>query len=125
MPDSENITDTNDIFSIIGNDFKLIYLKIENFKNLKNIEINFANNKNFSIIIGNNASGKSNILEAISAIFTEIYTRKRIQNFKFELRYKYQNKTLKITKPYGYIRYFVDNAAVSKNYFMTNDYSSI
>ena len=122
MPDSENITDTNDIFSIIGNDFKLIYLKIENFKNLKNIEINFANNKNFSIIIGNNASGKSNILEAISAIFTEIYTRKRIQNFKFELIYKYQNKTLKITKPYGYIRYFVDNAAVSKNYFMTNDY---
>lgn len=122
MPDSENITDTNDIFSIIGNDFKLISLKIENFKNLKNIEINFANNKNFSIIIGNNASGKSNILEAISAIFTEIYTRKRIQNFKFELIYQYQNKTLKITKPYGYIRYFVDDAAVSKNYFMTNDY---
>lgn len=122
MPDPENITDTNDIFSIIGNDFKLIYLKIENFKNLKNIEINFANNKNFSIIIGNNASGKSNILEAISAIFTEIYTRKRIQNFKFELIYKYQNKTLKIAKPYGYISYFVDNAAVSKNYFMTNDY---
>ena len=76
---------TANIFYHTQNDFSLIRLKVENFKNLKNIEINFNNNPNLTIIIGNNASGKSNILEAISAIFTEVYTRKRIQNFKYEL----------------------------------------
>lgn len=92
MPESENILESNNVCPISESDFKLIHLKIENFKNLKNIGINFSNNKNLSIIIGNNASGKSNILEAISAIFTEVYTRKRIPNFKFELEYKYKKK---------------------------------
>ena len=42
--------------------FKLLYIYLDGFKNLKNIEINCNDKDNFLLIIGNNASGKSNIL---------------------------------------------------------------
>ena len=38
-------------------------LKLLNFRNFDNLEINFSNKKN--IIIGNNGVGKTNIVEAI------------------------------------------------------------
>ena len=38
-------------------------LKLINFRNFKNIELNFSKNRN--IIIGNNGVGKTNIVEAI------------------------------------------------------------
>ena len=41
---------------------KLTYLKIENFKSIKNIEIDL---ENYSPLVGYNNAGKSNILEAI------------------------------------------------------------
>lgn len=44
-------------------------LKISNFRNLKNIEIN--NSNNIKYILGNNGIGKSNTLEAINYFFTK------------------------------------------------------
>ena len=38
-------------------------LKLENFRNLENLELNF--DKKINIFIGNNAQGKTNILESI------------------------------------------------------------
>ena len=38
-------------------------LKLINFRNFANLELNFSNKKN--IIIGNNGEGKTNIVEAI------------------------------------------------------------
>ncbi len=78
--------------------FKLLYIYLDGFKNLKNIEINCNDKDNFLLIIGNNASGKSNILEAISAIFTEVYTRKRTPGFKYELKYVIENKEITIKR---------------------------
>lgn len=42
---------------------KLLNLKLENFRNINNLEFNF--NKNINIFIGNNAQGKTNIVESI------------------------------------------------------------
>ena len=38
-------------------------VKLENFRNYDSLEVDF--NKNFNLIYGNNAQGKTNILEAI------------------------------------------------------------
>lgn len=76
---------------------QLISLWVEDFKNLKDFTINFENQENLSIIIGNNGSGKSNILEAISAIFAELYGRTSyIANYN--LKYKINGHFVEIKK---------------------------
>lgn len=78
--------------------FKLLNIYLHNFKNLKNIKIDCSNLDNLLLLIGNNACGKSNILEAISAIFTEVYTRKRIPHFEYELSYSIDSKIITIKR---------------------------
>lgn len=52
---------------------RLKKLRIDGFKNLNNFTIDFESKDGITVLIGNNASGKSNILEAISAIFANIH----------------------------------------------------
>ncbi len=103
-----------------SDDFKLISLKISGFKNLNNLEIDFSNRDNLAIIIGNNASGKSNILEAISAIFTEVFTRKRFDNFTYELVYEQQSNKLSISRTSSCptLSYNVNDRWSSRNNFI-------
>ena len=51
-------------------------VKLENFRNYDSLEVEF--NKNFNLIYGNNAQGKTNILEAIylSALGRSFQTNK-------------------------------------------------
>ncbi|WP_430412864.1 ATP-dependent nuclease [Kordia sp.] len=69
---------------------KLISLKINQFKNLNNFELDFSGKNGMTVLIGNNGCGKSNIIEAISGIFKSLYlitdTSKRV-DFDFELDY--------------------------------------
>lgn len=67
---------------------KLKKLHIENYKNLKDFDLDFENDNGLSIIVGNNGSGKSNILEAISGIFCEWYGKCKI-DFPYEYRIEY------------------------------------
>lgn len=79
---------------------QLISLWVEDFKNLKNFTINFENQENLSIIIGNNGSGKSNILELLSGIFAELYENKEFIESSYTLIYSINDKILEITKEY-------------------------
>lgn len=69
---------------------KLLKLKINNYKNLKNIDIDFEKSDGCSLIVGLNGSGKSNLLEVISAIFSSLYLGKDklVADFQFELEYQ-------------------------------------
>ena len=58
------------------------------FKNLEAFEIDFSTKEGITVLIGNNGSGKSNILEAISGIFAGLYDRKYNPTFSYELVYK-------------------------------------
>ena len=64
------------------NKFKLSYLHINLYKNLKNIVIDFENTDNYCAFIGLNGSGKSNVLEAISEIFYTLYHIATLENTK-------------------------------------------
>lgn len=68
---------------------RLQNLKINSrFKNLNSFEIDFSNKKGITVLIGNNGSGKSNILEAISSVFAGLYNNSCNPNFDYEISYK-------------------------------------
>lgn len=67
---------------------KLEKLKLNSrFKNLNDFEIDFSTKSGITVLIGNNGSGKSNILEAISSIFSGLYDNKYNPKFNYELIY--------------------------------------
>ena len=51
---------------------KIQKIIIKGFKNLEDFKLDTKGNKT-TVLIGNNGTGKSNILEAISAIFASLY----------------------------------------------------
>lgn len=80
---------------------KLKTLWIDGFKNLSNVNIDFSNKNGTTVLIGNNGSGKSNVLEAISKIFFYIYHDKLDEmdsKFKFVIEYNINNFDIQITK---------------------------
>ena len=102
---------------------QLISLWVEDFKNLKNFTINFENQENLTILIGNNGSGKSNILEAISAIFNLVYGKNYIHKFHFKLEYKIKDQKITIDcsdRHNFYTKYFVDGVENSRIYLKNN-----
>lgn len=79
-------------------------VKLENFRNYDNLEVEFK--KDFNLIYGNNAQGKTNILEAIylSAIGKSFQTNKDSEMIKIgkekakvEIEYKTKDREGKIT----------------------------
>ncbi|KAA6348512.1 DNA replication and repair protein RecF [termite gut metagenome] len=72
-----NIDDTINVIykpnNIPLSKFKLYFLSINGYKNLNNISIDFENTENYCAFIGLNGSGKSNVLESVSAIFKSLY----------------------------------------------------
>lgn len=73
---------------------KLKNLKLKNFKNLTGTDgwfnLDFTNKDGITVLIGNNGSGKSNVLEAISAIFIGLYkigTPQRKPIFSYAIEY--------------------------------------
>ena len=55
---------------------KLKKLHINQYKNLKDFTIDFESGNGLTMLVGNNGSGKSNVLEAISGIFHDLYKEK-------------------------------------------------
>lgn len=84
---------------------KLISLKIKWFKNLDfwDNPIDFTKSEWISIFVWNNWSWKSNVLEAISAIFYGLYdeTNERRCAFSYELEYEINWNNIKIIQQYS------------------------
>ena len=84
-------------------------IKIANFKNL---DVSLENNTSgIMAFIGNNGSGKSNLLEAISAIFKHLYDKKEKDiPFNFSLIYTtFNGRTVEITKKELLVTTKIDN----------------
>ncbi|WP_421211117.1 AAA family ATPase [Aeromonas enteropelogenes] len=58
------------------------------FKNLKNVTIDFDEKHWVTVVIGWNGTGKSNVLEALAIIFRDLIALKRMPSFAFKLRYR-------------------------------------
>ena len=67
---------------------KLLHIYIDNYKNLSGL-YDFENQDGYIALIGENGSGKSNLLEAISLIFGKLYKISNIQDIgKFRICYE-------------------------------------
>lgn len=58
------------------------------FKNLKNVTIDFDQDHWVTVVIGWNGTGKSNVLEALAIIFRDLIAKKRSPAFSFQLAYR-------------------------------------
>lgn len=75
---------------------RLDYLKIgsakdsptHQFKNLKDVCIDFDEDQSITVVIGWNGTGKSNVLEALAIIFRDLIRKEKIPAFAFELKYE-------------------------------------
>ncbi|MDO7515703.1 AAA family ATPase [Acinetobacter baumannii] len=77
---------------------RLDYLKIgsakdsptHQFKNLKDVCIDFYEDQSITVVIGWNGTGKSNVLEALAIIFRDLIQppKDKIPAFSYELRYE-------------------------------------
>jgi len=74
-------------------------VKIDGFKNLNRFTIDLDQNKMHTILLGQNAAGKSNFLEALVIIFKNMdlnESRTSMPEFSFEISYQCKNSYIKI-----------------------------
>lgn len=64
----------------------LNYLHIDKYKNIQNKDFDFSKNTGYIALIGENGSGKSNLLEAISIIFSCLYNEQDAP-FNYKIAY--------------------------------------
>lgn len=90
---------------------KIINLKINGYKNL---EAELIHSSDIIAFIGNNGSGKSNLLEGISHIFRSLYVSKYTINFDYFIEYETSKKNRVIIEKKGKTRTFLlDNKPTS------------
>ena len=66
------------------------------FKNIERLEIDFSTKDGLTVLIGNNGSGKSNILEALSSVFAGLYNAKYSPPFSYFLKYTINSNDITI-----------------------------
>lgn len=93
-------------------------LFINGYKNLINTRIEFQSTDIPLAIIGNNGTGKSNLIEALLHIFIGLYYDKP-PDFDFEIEYEAHNKSIKIKriKEEYLLKIKVDEVEMSRSLF--------
>lgn len=98
---------------------RIYRLKLPDFRNLKNFEINFDESQPTTVILGRNGSGKSNLIEALVEIFRDLEDGKA-STFAYEITYLCHGHWVEVTnEPKGKKReqYSVDGTSVSRAEF--------
>ena len=72
---------------------KINYVYIDGYKNLNKLELCFDNDSTVNALIGNNGSGKSNVIEALTRVFTSVYNESTV-NFIYEIHYMIANNEI-------------------------------
>lgn len=70
-------------------------LTIGNYRNLRNLSVNFDESSFTTVLMGRNGSGKSNLIEAVVIIFRNLYLR-RPPEFPYRIRYFCRNHAVEI-----------------------------
>lgn len=100
---------------------KLKSLWIQEYKNLKDFQLDFEKGNHLSILIGNNGSGKSNVLEAISGIFAEAYRGvAKVLDSDYFLDYELDGKNCKLEKKNGKRIYNYDELPIPSGKIIQN-----
>lgn len=93
---------------------KLLTLQIEGYKNLKDatkVSFDFSNCTTYTALIGLNGSGKSNILEAVSLVFSSLY-HNNTPDFGYSISYTFDKKIIRAEN--GTMSIVGDNTPIHK-----------
>lgn len=90
---------------------------IDGFKNLKNVEIDFDETRLTTVVIGQNGTGKSNLIEAITDIFRYTDLNRQEPRFRYEVDYRIGNHRVRLSNRSGRSGIEVDDEAVSRKAF--------
>jgi predicted ATPase len=71
---------------------RIDWLWIDEYKNLKDLTINFSQEHLITVIIGRNGTGKSNVLEALTIIFRDLLTEERRPSIKYRIAYEIRDR---------------------------------
>jgi len=75
---------------------RLKHLYISDYKNLKDLSIDFDGDSFIDIFVGKNGSGKSNLLEALIEVFRHFYEQSSTCPFEYKVRYSIDDKDIVI-----------------------------
>lgn len=67
------------------------------FKNLDSLKLDFEKSNGVTVLIGNNGSGKSNVIEALSSVFAGLYDHSFDPTFSYEITYEKDESPITIT----------------------------
>lgn len=101
---------------------KLKSLYIQNYKNLTPITIDFASGNGFTMLVGNNGSGKSNVLEAISGVFHDLFKEKdgRKLTCDYKLEYNLNDINCVIEQKNNTLRCYADKFKSRESFVSEN-----
>ena len=74
---------------------------VRDFKNLSDVALEFDASRMETVIIGQNGTGKSNVLEALATIFRDLDDGRRETEFSYQLEYRCKGHTVQIDHRYS------------------------
>ncbi len=97
---------------------RLDWLKLRAFKNLQNVEINFDERELSTVLIGENGTGKSNVIEAIVTIFRDLDFGDST-SFPYSIAYSCHGHRVVVDNNYTAknLTFVVDNEPLSRGAF--------
>lgn len=79
---------------------RLLELKIEEFKNLRDLNVSFDRDSPYTVLVGENGAGKSNFIEAVSRIFRNLDLAEPAP-FAYEITYECRGQLVRIKAAAG------------------------
>jgi len=71
---------------------RIDWLWLAEYKNLKNLAIDFSQDHLITVLIGRNGTGKSNVLEALTIIFRDLLMAERLPSLKYRIAYEIEDR---------------------------------
>jgi predicted ATPase len=90
--------------------------EIDGFRNLNDFEIDFDERRLTTVVIGENASGKSNLIEALVEIFRAADLGLNV-HFRFEVEYRLSGRKIKLSNKSGAIVAYFEGKQLPKATF--------
>ncbi|WP_205963187.1 MULTISPECIES: AAA family ATPase [Paracoccus] len=71
---------------------RIDWLWVDEYKNLRDLTIDFSQDHLITVLIGRNGTGKSNVLEALTVIFRDLLMSERVPSLKYRIAYEIQDR---------------------------------
>lgn len=102
---------------------------IENYKNLKQFEIDLDKNEMKTVLLGQNATGKSNFMEALILIFKYLdlstESKRQTPNFDYRIIYNIKDHVIEVELKSGNYTILVDNEKQTFKSFFSSEHKAM